>query len=259
MGPMVKWLGIGLWALITLMAVMAVYVVPITSPFAVVPVEKEDCLSIGNLVLRFDVDYVVFPAFFEEDDGRKHYGKSRKKRPLTESCQDKATHVPFSTTFPEFLPAPAGGSSWYTSDDPRFIYVIVKKIFSLGAEREIQVSLQHRLEQKWDDRAEGVPSSFGKEFGGWEVLRFDGRRAGNMRHVLWKVPISASSGFIECDSYTVNRTYSECVYTFYPEGLAVRVEAGFRMSRLKQAEEIKQGAITFIKSLDVGRGQPMPR
>jgi len=79
------------------------------------------CGMVGNITMRFPSRYTFLGVTYVGVDywgGKGHLNDAKW-------CDDQFLNVPLSVTWPEM--APAGGDSWFTSDDPRFIVISIEK------------------------------------------------------------------------------------------------------------------------------------
>ena len=211
--------------------------------------ERMLCGTVGSITMKFPAEYTFLGVTYAGID----YWKPGY-RDQTKWCGDQLLEATFSLAWPKL--EAAGGRSWYTTQDPRYLTVSVSRNASHDPSQAMLRSLQT---EAGDGLQPLIPRDIGEidaskirsPISGLFAIDADTFSPANHRRVFWEIAEDRSvSILIVCNVNTQSQT-SRCSQRSFDASRDVWLTISYRIALLPKWREIQDESTRFISSVTI--------
>jgi len=212
-------------------------------------VERMLCGTVGSITLKFPAEYTFLGVTYM---GTDHWGPGRRDQ--ANRCSDPLSEATFSLKWPEL--EAAGGRSWYTSEDPRYLTISVSHNASQDPRQIMLDTLQHEAGDGLQpliprDIEEIYASRSQSNVSGLFAFDADTFSPANRRRVLWSHLDDRSISIVIVCSVNTSSGSSRCSQKSFDESRGVWLTISYRIAMLPKWREIQKESIWFIDGLTI--------
>ncbi|MFC3654184.1 hypothetical protein ACFOPN_00345 [Xanthomonas hyacinthi] len=208
------------------------------------------CGTVGNITMKFPTQYTFLGVTYAGVDYWKGQGHPNKMK----WCDDRLLEASLSVTWPEL--APAGGQSWYTSEDPRYITISVGENGSPDPNEAMVRSLEN---YSGDGLEPAVPRAADEidAFKTWSdrmglyMIDANTFSPANRRRVFWdKSKDGSISVLIVCRINTATGS-SRCNQKSFDKERGVWLTMSYRAPLLSMWRDISKSSVELVDKLTI--------